>query len=250
MPAVPDLSALAIVYCCAVIVISYAVRGSTGFGAAAAMPLLALALPIKLVVPLWTLLGITSSLAIVARDWRYVAVRDLLRTLPAGLLGIAIGLYAFASLDARTLARGLGVLVIVYGGYTLWLTARPQASRQLSARIVAPIAGVLGGAVGTTFGTMASLFYAIYFDAIRMAKENFRATMSAMILTLSIARGIGYAAVGEFGLDVLAVFAVAFPMMLAGIIIGDRFHAGMSDATFRRVVGVVLIVSGVALVVK
>jgi uncharacterized membrane protein YfcA len=250
VPVIPDLSALAVAYCCAVIVISYAVRGSTGFGAAAAMPLLALALPIKLVVPLWTLLGIASSVAIVARDWRYVAVRDLLRTLPAGLLGIAVGLYAFASLDARTLARGLGALVIVYGGYTLWLTLRPQARRQISPGIVAPVAGVLGGAVGTTFGTMASLFYAIYFDAIGMAKEHFRATMSAMILTLSVIRGAGYAAVGEFGLDVFAAFAVAFPMMLVGIFVGDRFHAGMSEATFRRVVGAVLIVSGAALVVK
>ena len=38
-----------------------------------------------------------------------------------------------------------------------------------------------------------------YFDAIRLPKDRFRATMSAMILTLSIVRGLGYAAVGEFG---------------------------------------------------
>jgi uncharacterized membrane protein YfcA len=233
-----------------VIVTCYAVRGSTGFGAAAAMPLLGLVVPIKILVPVWTLLGLTSSAALVAREYRHVAVRELLRTLPTGLIGVAIGLFVFKLLDARALAQGLGLLVIAYGAYVVWGAARPPARWQPSARLVAPLAGILGGAVGTTFGTMASIFYAIYFDAIRLAKEHFRATMSAMILALSVVRGLGYLAVGEFGLDVLFVFAAAFPLMLVGIFIGDRFHTGMSDIAFKRLVGVVLIVSGVALLVK
>jgi uncharacterized protein len=233
-----------------VIVAAYALRGSTGFGSAAAMPLLALVIPLKILVPVWTLLGLTSSITIVARDWRLVAVRDLLRTLPASLIGIALGLYLFKTLDSRTLARGLGLLVIAYGLYALWATTRPQTKWQAPPRLLAPIAGMLGGAVGTTFGTMASLFYAVYLDAIRLAKQHFRATMSAMILGLSAVRGLGYAAVGEFGLDVLITFAVAFPLMLLGIFIGDRFHAGMSEITFRRLVGLILVVSGAALLVK
>ena len=46
--------------------------------------------------------------------------------------------------------------------------------------------------VGTTFGTMASLFFAAYFDAIRLGKEHFRATMSAILLALVLLRGAGY----------------------------------------------------------
>ena len=134
--------------------------------------------------------------------------------------------------------------------YALWTTMRPPARAQPAAKFLAPIAGLLGGAVGTTFGTLASIFYAIYFDAIRLAKERFRATMSAMLLTLSTVRGAGYLAVGEFGRDALLAFALAFPMMLIGIVIGDRFHTGMADLTFRRLVPIVLIVSGIALVVK
>ena len=52
-------------YCCVVIIAAYAVRGSSGFGAAAAMPLLALVVPLKILVPVWTLLGAASSIAIV-----------------------------------------------------------------------------------------------------------------------------------------------------------------------------------------
>src|SRR5262249_38738884 len=153
--------------------------------------------------------------------YRSIAAYDLLRTLPSGLIGIAVGLYAFTALDAGTLARGLGLLVIAYGVYALW-TSRPAAGQRsaagpqsptgtLSQRLLAPIAGILGGAVGTTFGTMASIFFAIYFDAIRLAKPQFRATMSAMILALSLVRGLGYFAVGEFGLEALQTFALFFP---------------------------------------
>jgi uncharacterized membrane protein YfcA len=63
-------------------------------------------------------------------------------------------------------------------------------------------------------------------------------------------RGIGYWAVDEFNRDVVMTFAMAFPMMLIGIFIGDRIHSGLSELAFRRVVSGALIVSGLALVVK
>jgi uncharacterized membrane protein YfcA len=243
------LSSLQIAYCCIVIVAAYAVRGGTGFGSAAAMPLLALVVPLKVLVPVWTLLGVASSVTIVAHDYRQIAWRELLRTVPAGLIGIAAGLYAFKTFDTRTLTLGLGALVIAYGCWSLWTTMRPSP-QPFSSRLIAPAAGFLGGFVGTTFGTMASIFYAIYFDAIRLAKAHFRATMSAMMLTLSVIRGTGYFAVGEFGREALIAFAFAFPLMLLGIFIGDRFHADMPELTFRRAVAMLLVVSGAALMVK
>jgi uncharacterized protein len=233
-----------------VIVLSYALRGSTGFGGAVAMPLLGLVIPLKILIPVWTLLGIASSVTIVGRDRHFIVWRAIVRMAPACLIGIAIGLYVFKTLDAGTLARGLGLLVIGYGAHALWATMRPAGARQMPPAIVAPLANVLGGAVGTTFGTMASLFFAIYLDALRLAKENFRGTMSAMILALSGVRGLGYYAVGEFNADVWIAFAAAFPLMLAGIFLGDRFHAGMSDTVFKRLVAAILIVSGAALLVK
>ena len=75
-------------------------------------------------------------------------------------------------------------MIVVYGVYALWLTKHPAAQWQASPAVIAPIAGILGGAVGTTFGTLASVFFAIYFDAYPPCKEHFRATMSAILLAL------------------------------------------------------------------
>jgi uncharacterized membrane protein YfcA len=231
-------------------VVSYALRGSTGFGAAAAMPLLALIIPLKVLIPAWTLIGLTAGVTLLGRDRAHIAWGDMARLLPSCLVGVAVGLYVFTSLDSATLARGLGVLIVLYGAYSLWLGGRPQTPWQAPPHMIAPIAGAVGGAVGTTFGTMASVFFAIYFDVIRMTKDHFRASMSAILVALGIVRGLGYWVVGEYTRDVLITVAIALPMMLVGIFIGNRIHTGVSELAFRRLVGVALIVSGLALLMK
>jgi len=247
---IQSLSSVEIVYCCVVMVLAYAARGSTGFGAAAAMPLLGLVIPLKVLIPDWTLIGLAAGVTLLGRDRKNIAWRQMTPLLPGCLVGIAVGLYVFKSLDAGTLARAFGAAVGIYGFYSLWMTFRPPPKWNETGAIVATLAGLLGGAVGTTFGTMASLFFAIYFDAIRMAKDHFRATMSAVLVALGVVRGLGYWAVDEFNRDVLMTFGLALPMMLIGIFIGDRFHSGLSELAFRRVVAVALIVSGLALMVK
>ena len=83
-----------------------------------------------------------------------------------------------------------------------------------------------------------------------MAKDRFRASMSAILVALGIVRGLGYWAVGEYTRDVLITVAIALPMMLVGIFIGNRIHTGLSELAFRRMVSGALIVSGLALLAK
>src|SRR5262249_47579464 len=173
-------------------VASYALRGSPGSGAAAAMPLMALVIPLKVLIPAWTLIGLTAGVTLIGRDWSHIAWREIARLIPTCLIGTAIGLYVFTALDSRALAQGLGVLIVLYGAHSLWLSYRPQSKVQASPRLIAPVAGMLGGAVGTTFGTMASVFFAIFFDVMRMAKDAFRASMSAILVALGVVRGLGY----------------------------------------------------------
>jgi len=231
-------------------VAAYAARGSTGFGAAAAMPLLGLVLPLKVLIPAWTVIGVAAGLALFGSDRRRVAWREMAKLVPTLLLGIAVGLYVFKLLDSATLAKGLGVLVLAYGLYSLWGTFRQSPKATLPPRIAAVIGGFLGGIVGTVVGTMGSVFFAMYYDAVRLAKQQFRATMTAILLTLALVRGVGYWAVGEFTREVMTLSAILFPMMLVGIFIGNRFHHGMSELLFRRTVSGALIASGLALLIK
>jgi hypothetical protein len=249
--AAPPLSAFELTYCAAVLLAAYGLRGVSGFGGAIGMPLLALAVPIKLLVPLWTLLGIASSITILGKDRRRVAVRAYLHFIPWCVLGVVAGLVVFKSLDPRTLSRALGVLITCYAAHAYWRTVHPSPAGHAAAPAgLAPASAMLSGVVGTVFGAMATLLFTVYLDTYRLAKEAYRATISAMLLTLSLARGAGYIAAGEFASEAWLLFAYAFPFMLLGIYLGDRVHVRVSEIVFRRIIAVTLLVSGLALVVK
>ena len=231
-------------------VAAYMARGASGFGAAVAMPLLALVVPLKILVPAWTLTGIVAGVALMGEDRKHVAWNEMVKLVPGCMVGIAVGLYVFTHLSSETLARWLGVAVLLYGLYSLAGTFRANLKAKLPLWVAPALGGFGGGITGTVVGTMGSVFFAMYFDAIRLAKQQYRATMTAILLTLTVTRGIGYWAVGEFTYDVWVAAAMLLVPMLIGIFIGNRFHHGMSDLAFRRTVSGALIASGIALLIK
>ncbi len=246
-----SLSPGELAYCVVVLLFTFTLRGSVGFGGSVGMPLLALALPVKVIAPAWSLIGILSSVAILGKDRRYIVWRAFLGLLPGCALGVLAGLFVFNALDAHLLGRALGVFVMLYACYTLWVAFRPpQAPAPIPARVLKPVASFLSGAVGTMFGAMASIFFTMYMEADRADKHALRATLSAMLMTLSIARTIGYAAVHELTLDSLYLTAEALPFMGLGLLVGDRIHSGLNPRQFQRLVAGALFLCGVPLLVK
>ena len=232
----------------AVLLLNFTLRGSLGFGGALGLPLLALVLPVKVLAPAWSLVGIVSSAAIIGHGRRHVDWAEFARLLPGCLLGIVAGLFVFKALDTILLARALGVFIIFYAGYSWWMSTRDGAKPPVPASVLRPLSSFLSGVVGTVFGAMATLFFAMFLDAGRMTKDAFRATMSAMILTISVARTIGYAAVGELTVDSAILCAASIPAMGVGLLVGDKLHTGLSPLAFQRLVCVALAACGMALI--
>src|SRR5260221_9933969 len=102
-----SLTPTEIAYCCLVLVISFAIRGGIGFGGAA-LPLIALVLPMKLVVPVFTVLGVFSSWSVVFSDRRHVDWRELLPLLPFTLVGPVVCLFFYNAFHTPAPGPGLG----------------------------------------------------------------------------------------------------------------------------------------------
>lgn len=243
------LSVPQLIFFCFVIVLSYAIRGSAGFGGVT-VPLLALTMSLKTVVPMVTVLGILSSALILRTEYRHIVWRDLWRVMPWCVVGVGLGVYFFKIIDALTLARMLGGFVLAYGLYSLWATYRRGMKIKLPMFAVTPVAGTLAGFVGTMFGSMAGMFFAVYLDILKHGKDEFRATVAGILFGLGIFRGAGYIAVGEFTRDVVIACAVALPMMALGVFLGNRIHANLNDVMFRRLVAGVLVLSGIPLLLR
>jgi uncharacterized membrane protein YfcA len=234
-----------------VVTASFAVRGATGFGSAAiATPLAALALPVHFVIPVVASLQLVSTTEYSARNWRAVDWREMLRIAPFLVAGALLGLYLFYKLEAGVIARGLGVIVIAYAIYAMATAGREPASERRLPWPIAVALNTIGALVGALFGGASSPFYAIYLKALHLSRDAFRATMSMLVLVQVVLRIGGYAGMGLFDTAILPAALITLPFMLLGGRIGDVIAERASPRAFNRIIGVVLLVSGVALIVK
>ena len=246
-----ELELIHLAFASLVVISAFAVRGTAGFGGGAvAVPLLALVLPIQVAIPVVAVLTVISSLGHWIRDWRKIMWREIARVAPFTLAGVLVGLQLFRELDSRTLTQAFGVFVI---GYAIFAFATAGRLRAPPRSLIWPLAiglSTLAGLVGTLFGGAAGPLYVIYLNTLRLEKDAFRVTVTTMLMTLAILRVAGYARLGFYDTTTLTVLAAALPMMLVGVRIGRHIAGRIDQRTFNRTVGLVLMVSGAALVLK
>jgi len=238
-------------FCALVIVAAFAVRSTAGFGSAAlAVPLIALVLPVHTVVPVVANLQLAATIEHGARNWRVVAWVELLRIAPFMLAGVLIGLYLFAALDAAVIGKALGAFVVFYA---LWALARSGRKGSTPRHLPWPVSAVLntvGALVGALFGGAASPFYAIYLSALRLSRDAFRATMTMILLVQVVLRIAGYTSLGLEERYVLFITLLVLPFMLLGARLGDVVAGRVDERIFNRILGTVLLTSGIGLIVK
>jgi uncharacterized membrane protein YfcA len=242
-----SLTPLETAWCALALAAGYAVRAVSGFGAGViATPLLTFVLPLPVTVPLITVIGMFQSLRQVVKDRRLVEWRRIAIFVPGSLAGVLIGLYVFKAVDQVLLARALGAYILAYAAYSLLGDKVLFRDLALPRWLVHPVAAV-GGFVATIFGGLAGAIYATYLDALRLSKGAFRATMSATLLVLAVARSVGYVAAGVFRVEDAILIAASFLPVAIGTMLGDRLHDRLDPAAFRRAVGVLLVASGAGL---
>ncbi len=240
-----------LLFCALVVMIAFAVRGTTGFGGnAIAVPLLTLVLPIQNVVAVMTALTIVSSLGHWLGGWRRIVWPEILRAAPFTLIGVVIGLYMFRNLDSRTLTRAFGVFVIVYAVYAIVTAGRVTAPPKKLLWPLAVVLCTLAGLVGTLFGGAAGPIYVVYLSTLRLAKDSFRVTITTILLTQAVMRLTGYFSLGFYDSDTLLMLAAALPLMLIGARLGGLVSGRIDQLMFNRIVGAVLLCSGTVLLFK
>lgn len=230
----------------ATLAVAYFVRGIAGFGSGLiAIPLLALFLPLSVVVPLVVFLDYVASASHGMKDRQQVQWRQILPLLPFTAVGVLCGLYLFRTVDSLMLAHALGVFVILYAVYTLFLK---DSGQQASAVWAAP-AGLLGGLIGTLFGT-GGPFYVVYLKHRGLPKTQFRATFATIFLMDGAGRLTGYLSGGFFDREWMVLAAASLPIMAAGLYLGGQVHTTITQRSFQVGVSVLLVVSGMSLLLR
>jgi len=235
------------VYSAAVVFVAYLVRGVAGFGSGlVAVPLLTLFSPITAVVPVVVSLDYIGSASQSVRNLDDIAWREQVVLLPFMLIGILGGLYLFTVVPTRVLSKTLGGLVITLGICQLLpLSLRPARG----SRITATYCGLLGGLLGTLFGT-GGPFYAIYLHSRALERTTFRATFALNFLIDGGVRLIAYAFMGLLTRETLLHIAAALPIAGAGLFAGGRIQNRLSQRAFVRIIALLVLGGGIALLLR
>ncbi len=168
------------------------VRSAFGFGEAlVAVPLLALVMPIRVAVPLATLLSITVAGLILAQDWRHVHARSAWRLVLPTLLGIPIGLFVLTEVEPPAVKVAMAVVTIAFSCYCLLGRWKPHLPDDRFAWAFGLGAGVLGGAYGMNGPPLV-----VYATLRGWTPEHFRATLQGYFLPASAAGMCGFWAAG------------------------------------------------------
>jgi uncharacterized membrane protein YfcA len=230
-----------------VVFAGYLVFGVTGFGASPiTIPVLAHLFPLTFVLPLAALLDLGSALALGFHTRRQADTRELLIVVPFTLIGLTLGVTLLVNLPGRASVLALGLFACAYA---IHLMVRRGPARRLGRRWAAP-AGLVGGVAGALFG-MGGPPYVMYIAGRVADPAAQRATISQMVILNVGLRVAAFAVAGLLASRPLwNGVALLLPVAWLGVWVGHRVHVRVTPATAARVIGGVLLLTGVTLLLR
>jgi uncharacterized protein len=162
-----------------------------------------------------------------------------------GALGIPIGTLLLTYLNPAYLRSGVGVLLLIYGTYGL---ARPDF-RPLSSNTQIDTSigfgnGILAGLTG-----LPGFVITVWCQLRGWPKDVQRTVFQPVLLAAFVMNVVSLGFAGAITKDILRLYVIGLPAMVAGLWIGFKLYGKLNDATFRKVILVLLLIAGVGLIV-
>src|SRR6266852_1125192 len=174
-----------------------------------------------------------------ALSWRNVAPFII-----SSAIGVPIGAMLLAHINPAHLRTGVGLVLLLYSIYYL---ARP-ALKPVQGGVPADIViGFLNGLLGGLTG-LVGIVVVIWCQLRGWPKDVQRAVFQPVIITTSAMTAVWLGASGAVTAETVKLFLLGLPMLLAGTWVGMRLYGRLDEAGFRRVVLVLLLLSGIFLV--
>jgi uncharacterized membrane protein YfcA len=160
-----------------------------------------------------------------------------------GLIGVPIGTMLLTYLNPAYLRSGVGVLLVIYGAYGLAQpTLKPLPSNRLSDTGIGLANGILAGLTG-----LPGFIITVWCQLRGWKKDVQRAIFQPVMLTAILANVVSLGVAGAITADILRLYLIGLPAMVAGLWVGFKLYGKLDDAAFRRVILVLLLIAGLGL---
>lgn len=217
----------------------------TGFGfALIMMPLVTVVLGIRTAAPVVALAALTVYTVNLVRYRRAINVPEVLRLGVASAAGVPIGIWVLSNADQQVVMRVLGLVLVTYAVYSL---LQPKVQRVLPRGWVYP-AGFLAGCFGGAYNTPGPPVI-VYGSMRQWPRDEFRAVLQALFFLNGILVVASHILAEHLSKQVLAYYLYAVPALALGILVGSLVDRRIDQDRFRRIVMLMILVLGLALVV-
>jgi uncharacterized membrane protein YfcA len=173
-----------------------------------------------------------------------LSLRTLAPFIGGGLLGVPLGAVLLGYIRPDHVRAGVGVLLIAYSGYFL---IRPHV-HGVKASLPADVSvgffnGVLGGMTG-----LAGPIITIWCQLRGFRRDEQRAVFQPVILASFVLTAISLTVNGTVTAELMRIYLYGLPALGAGLWLGLKLYGHLNELTFRKVVLVLLMLSGLVLV--
>jgi uncharacterized membrane protein YfcA len=179
--------------------------------------------------------------------WKLRHLLDAHRLMPfivGSALGIPFGVAAVRWASPIYLRIGVGLLLVLFSLYNL---ARPQLPQMKQAgRVADGAVGVLNGVIGGATG-LAGIVTVIWTSMRGWSRDEQRAVFQPTGVASFLMIIVAFGGVGIITVETTRLFLLGLPVLAVGTWLGWLLYGKLDEGAFRRVVLVLLLVSGVAL---
>ena len=198
------------------------------------------------ITPVELLIGYPSNLVIAVKERKSIVPSKCISLALLVLLGCIPGTFLLKNGDVTAVKIFFGV-VVTFVGIEMFFREYQKEKRK-SSKILLGIIGLLSGFLCGMFGIGALM--AAYMSRTTEDSQSFRGNLCVVFLVENTFRIVLYTVLGILNAEVFKQALMLLPFMLLGLFAGMWAAEKMPEKVVKRVVIVMLILSGISLIVK
>lgn len=196
--------------------------------------------------PVELVLGYPTNVILTIDNRKKLNPRIFLPMIALIILGSIPGAFILKNVNANIIKIIFGVVVILVG--IEMLLKEFDKLHLKDSKIIYAIFGMMAGLMAGMFGV--GVLMAACVSRMTKSSDEFKANLSIIFIVENTVRVITYALIGVITAESLKLSVYMVPFMLIGLFAGMKSAHVLDEKIIKRLVIILLIISGLALIVK
>jgi len=221
-------------------------KGLSGFSfALITMSFLPNFFDLNIIVPLISILQVITTISMVLYYRQNLQIKVVFKLILASTFGIPIGVWLLKSLNTELMSKILGTAIITYSVYYLVTPKLPKIQGEAWAYCFGFISGLLSGAYNLSAPPIV-----IYANLSDWKPEEFKINLISTLFVTELITLINRFSSQSFSPEVWQLFLLTIIPLALGLLSGLHFSRDINLVTFKKIVLILLIFSGLNLILK